>query len=302
MWETVMWTGYSNLLGAGNGDLIPTTSVAYFVCSLVQFVGITLQVAYASVVLFKMLHQRMWILLSKHGLVTYRDSTPVLLFRVADFHHQTAVQLARAEIVVTAFYHKTTTEGETYIQKVELATTSSGVDHGAITVQHALTARSPLNGLNKTSALAGGKYEGLVITVQAKDRGLLYSASAAKLYRSRDLLCGRCSFAPLAAGRKGCCEASFDHHRFDEVTAQLARRTPLSAFHFGSSLQPAGAGAGTGTLGSMLADDDGKTDEELRAATIRKAKLAAQTAPSTYASRGLYLQGPRRYWRRFMQE
>lgn len=54
-------------------------------------------------------------------------------------------------------------EGEHIVARVKLETTSSAVHHGAITVEHALTAKSPLNGLNKRSARSGAKYEGLTL-------------------------------------------------------------------------------------------------------------------------------------------
>ena len=100
-WETVAWSGYSNLLGAGNGDFIPTTSLAYFLCTAVQFLGIILNVVFAALVLFKCLRPKLDFALSEHALLTERDGASVLVFRVGDYYHP-SYQLKNAEIVVEA--------------------------------------------------------------------------------------------------------------------------------------------------------------------------------------------------------
>jgi len=73
----VAWSSYSNLLGAGNGDLVPTTSFAYFLCNSVQFLGIVLNGVFAAAVLYKFLHPRIDFAFSQNAAVTVRDGSSV---------------------------------------------------------------------------------------------------------------------------------------------------------------------------------------------------------------------------------
>lgn len=134
----------------------------------------------------------------------------------------------------------------------------------------------------------------------------VYPASTGKVYRAHTIMVGRCMFSDLADLHHGCCDHVFNYTHFNLITPLPTKRLhkPL-AFHLGSS-QTVSSSHYDGSNGGDVDDGDGNGDGDADGAQAKhrsaREKLASHTAPQTYATRGLYLQGPRRYWRRFMDE
>lgn len=125
--------------------------------------------------------------------------------------------------------------------------------------------------------------------VRINDGSVLIPGSTGRAYRAHDIMVGRCVFADLADVHHGCGDHIFDDAVFNVIHPLRATQLhkPL-AFHSGSST------ADTRRSSAIVGNsgDDSCTDS----------KLAANEAPQMYGTPGLYLQGPRRYWRRFMDE
>jgi hypothetical protein len=134
----------------------------------------------------------------------------------------------------------------------------------------------------------GGVHEGLCITVQVQDEAVLYGSTMAKVYHFSELLVGRAAFAPLSGQGSRCFDHEcFDHHGFNRVVlltpegvdgagSAHANGVPLLTPPLGTAAAEAAAAGGGGKLPSLPGHQ--------------------------YSSFGMRLQGPRRYWRRWMEE
>jgi hypothetical protein len=245
-------------------------------------------------ILFKLLHPKLSLIVGRNVLLTQRDRTPALVFRIGDL--QVSSQLSRVQLAVSATYAKTTAEGERMVVRVVLPTSTTAPLHGAVTAMHPLTKTSPLHGLSTRSVGHGGVHDGLCITIQLHDRSVLYSSTMAHTYHFSDVLVGRAAFAALEQG-VGCLDQGFDLHRFNLVLPLSPTRGGQGDMKMGA--EP-GRKKGSFDLGSSQTDSGGGGGGGGGGGKMQVLTMSAQ--PTMFATFGLRMQGPRRYWRRWINE